>query len=145
MMKPEMTSYVSRWPNRIAKLLALIVFPLIWVGGLVTTSDAGMAVPDWPNTYNYNMFAYPIRDWFLGPWDLFVEHGHRLLGSLSGIIAIALCVVTFLMDRRTSVRRWSILILALVIGQGILGGQRVVRESGAGVVTDASVRVFCRW
>ncbi len=126
-----MTSHFSRWPNRVAKLLAVIVFPLIWVGGLVTSSDAGMAVPDWPNTYNYNMFAYPIRDWFLGPWDLFVEHGHRLLGSLSGIVAIALCGATFLSDRRSSVRRWSILILALVIGQGILGGQRVVRDERA--------------
>jgi cytochrome c oxidase assembly protein subunit 15 len=26
-------------------------FPLIWIGGLVTTYDAGMAVPDWPSTY----------------------------------------------------------------------------------------------
>ena len=128
MVKPETTSHFSHWPNRVAKLLAVIVLPFIWAGGLVTTSDAGMAVPDWPNTYNYNMFAYPIRDWFLGPWDLFVEHGHRLLGSLSGIVAIGLCVVTFALDRRASVRLWSILILALVIGQGILGGQRVVRD-----------------
>jgi cytochrome c oxidase assembly protein subunit 15 len=121
----------SRWPNRIAKLLALVVFPLIWAGGLVTTSDAGMAVPDWPNTYNYNMFAYPIRDWFLGPWDLFVEHGHRLLGSLSGMIAIVLCVVTWITDRRPVARNWSLLVLALVIGQGILGGQRVVQDDRA--------------
>lgn len=121
-------SIFSPWPNRLAKLLAIVVFPLIWVGGLVTTSDAGMAVPDWPNTYNYNMFAYPIRDWFLGPWDLFVEHGHRLLGSLSGVIAIALCIATFVCDRRSLARRWSVLILILVIAQGILGGQRVVRD-----------------
>lgn len=122
-------SEFSRWPNRIAKLLAVVVFPLIWVGGLVTTSDAGMAVPDWPNTYNYNMFAYPIRDWFFGPWDLFVEHGHRLLGSLSGIIAIALCLATYVTDRRSSIRLWSALVLLLVIGQGILGGQRVVQDA----------------
>lgn len=122
-------SSFSRWPNRFAKLLALVVFPLIWVGGLVTTTDAGMAVPDWPNTYNYNMFAFPIRDWFFGPWDLFVEHGHRLLGSLAGLIAIFLCAFTFVLDRRKFTRRWSVLILALVICQGVLGGQRVILDA----------------
>ena len=57
-----------------AFLLSAVVFPLIWVGGLVTTYDAGMAVPDWPNTYGYNMFLYPVYDWFFGPWDLFVSN-----------------------------------------------------------------------
>jgi cytochrome c oxidase assembly protein subunit 15 len=118
----------SPWSNRVAKLLAIVVFPLIWVGGLVTTTDAGMAVPDWPNTYNYNMFAYPIRDWFFGPWDLFVEHGHRLLGMLSGIVAILLVVVTWLRDRRGLARIWSAGVLVLVIFQGVLGGQRVVHD-----------------
>ncbi len=130
-MKPktdEVQSKRSPWPHRVSALLTLIVFPLIWVGGLVTTSDAGMAVPDWPNTYNYNMFAYPIRDWFFGPWDLFVEHGHRLLASTAGLCCIALVVVTYWCDRRRWVRRWSVLILILVVAQGVLGGQRVIRD-----------------
>jgi cytochrome c oxidase assembly protein subunit 15 len=131
MLGIDSTRRHSLWPNRVAKLLALVVFPLIWVGGLVTTSDAGMAVPDWPNTYNYNMFAYPVRDWFFGPYDLFVEHGHRLLGSLSGLIAIALCAVTWAVDARPAARYWSVLILVLVIAQGILGGQRVVQDERA--------------
>ena len=37
----------SPWPHRVAVLLVCVVFPLIWLGGLVTSSDAGMAVPDW--------------------------------------------------------------------------------------------------
>ncbi len=118
----------ARWTHRIAMLDAVLVFPLIWVGGLVTTYDAGMAVPDWPNTYNYNMFAYPVRDWFFGPWDLFVEHGHRILGSIVGLVCIALVVATWLENRRKWVRGWSLLILAMVIAQGVLGGQRVVRD-----------------
>ena len=39
---------LSRWPHRWAWLLACTTFPLLWVGGLITTTDAGMAVPDWP-------------------------------------------------------------------------------------------------
>lgn len=116
----------SRLPHRVAVLLAFIVFPLIWVGGLVTTYDAGMAVPDWPNTYNYNMFSYPVRDWFFGPWDLFVEHGHRLLGSLAGLVAIVLVIVTGFKETRPWVFRLSIAILLLVIAQGVLGGARVL-------------------
>ncbi len=117
----------SRLPNVIGFVLALTVFPLIWVGGLVTTFDAGMAVPDWPNTYNYNMFAYPVRDWFFGPWDLFVEHGHRLLASLAGLIAIGLVCVTCWKDRRPWVRWLSVAILVLIIVQGLLGGIRVLQ------------------
>ena len=51
-----------RWPHRLAVLLVCVVFPLIWVGGLVTTYDAGMAVPDWPTTYGYNLLLYPMAD-----------------------------------------------------------------------------------
>lgn len=109
-------------------LLVAIVFPLIWVGGLVTTTDAGMAVPDWPNTFGYNLFLYPMREWFFGPWDLFVEHGHRLLGSLAGLVAIFLVVATVRGESRRWVRDFSIAVLLLVIVQGLLGGARVVLD-----------------
>lgn len=115
----------SRWPHRLACLLAAVVFPLIWVGGLVTTTDAGMAVPDWPGTYGYNMFLYPIETWLFGPFDLFIEHGHRLLGALAGLIAIALVVVTYITEPRRWVKRLAVALLVLVIFQGLLGGLRV--------------------
>ena len=116
----------SPWPLRFAVLMQLVTFPLIWVGGLVTTYDAGMAVPDWPNTYGYNLFLYPVETWIFGPWDLFIEHGHRLLGSLAGLMAIGfLLAVIWKEDRRWMI--WLALFgLALVIGQGLLGGLRVV-------------------
>ena len=117
-----------RWFHRIALLAAVVVFPLIWVGGLVTTTDAGMAVPDWPGTYGYNMFSYPLSTWFFGPWDLFIEHGHRLLASLAGLICIALFAVSFATDSRT-LKFFSGLALVLVILQGVLGGTRVLLDA----------------
>lgn len=147
----------SRLPYRVAVGLALVVFPLIWVGGLVTTYDAGMAVPDWPGTYGYNMFLYPMETWFFGPFDLFVEHGHRLLGSLAGLVAIGLVVVTFRTEPRRSVRWMAVGILALVIFQGLLGGMRVRMDARVlaklhgcvGPAFFASVVAFCvitsRW
>ena len=125
-MKSNEPEIESRWPHRIGCLLVCVVFPLIWVGNLVTTTDAGMAVPDWPNTYGYNLFLYPYREWFFGPWDLFVEHGHRLLASLAGVISIALVVATFRKGERGWVKWFSAFILSMVIFQGILGGVRVI-------------------
>ena len=124
--KPEkLNDLPSRLPHRVAVVLAAIVFPLIWVGGLVTTYDAGMSVPDWPGTYGYNMFLYPIEWWLSGPFDLFVEHGHRLLGSLAGLVAIALVFVTVRNEPRGWVKWFSVALLVLVIAQGVLGGMRV--------------------
>ena len=110
-------------------LLGLVTFPLIWVGGLVTTYKAGMAVPDWPSTYGYNMFLYPVSTWIAGPFDLFIEHGHRLLGSLAGLVTIAFVVAVWRSDDRPWLRRLSLGALALVILQGSLGGARVLLDS----------------
>lgn len=107
-------------------LLVCATFPLIWVGGLVTTYDAGMAVPDWPNTYGYNLFAYPWQTWIYGPWDLFIEHGHRLLGALAGLITIVLTVAVWRCDSRRWMRYLVLGALAAVICQGVLGGARVL-------------------
>lgn len=109
-------------------LLAVITFPLIWVGGLVTTYDAGMAVPDWPGTYGYNMFLYPWQTWVSGPWDLFIEHGHRLLGSLAGLVAISLVVASFAFAAPRWQRVAAVAALLLVIVQGALGGARVLLD-----------------
>lgn len=118
----------SPWPHRLAVVLVCAVFPLIWVGGLVTTYGAGMAVPDWPSTYGYNLFLYPWQTWIYGPWALFIEHGHRLLGAMSGLLTIALVVAVWRCDRRGWVRALSVVALLAVIGQGVLGGLRVLMD-----------------
>jgi cytochrome c oxidase assembly protein subunit 15 len=119
------TQPYSPWPHRVAITLCCVTFPLIWVGGLVTTYDAGMAVPDWPTTFGYNLFAYPWKTWLFGPFDLFIEHGHRLLGATVGFIAIGLLITVFRCDRRPWMRYAAIAMLAFVVVQGVLGGVRV--------------------
>src|SRR5688500_19974152 len=49
----------NRSLHTLALLTAAATFPLIFMGGLVTSHGAGMSVPDWPNTYGYNMFTFP--------------------------------------------------------------------------------------
>ncbi|MEO0530708.1 MAG: COX15/CtaA family protein [Planctomycetota bacterium] len=117
---------LSPWPHRWAWVLCVATFPLLWVGGLITTTDAGMAVPDWPGTYGYNLFLYPWRTWMFGPWDLLVEHGHRLFASGVGLLTIGFVVVVFRNSRRPLLRWLAVAALGLVIFQGVLGGLRVV-------------------
>jgi cytochrome c oxidase assembly protein subunit 15 len=106
-----------------------MTFPLVWIGGLVTSYDAGMAVPDWPSTYGYNLFAYPWRSWFFGPWDLFVEHGHRLFAAFVGFLAIALVAAAHCHPCAKWVRVGAWGLLAFVLFQGGLGGARVLLSS----------------
>jgi cytochrome c oxidase assembly protein subunit 15 len=108
----------------LAILTACATFPLIFMGGLVTSHQAGMSVPDWPNSYGYNMFLFPPRLWIGG---ILYEHTHRLMASLVGILSIALVVAAFLtrgVSRRE--RGLAIAVLGAVIFQGVLGGLRVV-------------------
>lgn len=116
---------IGPWPHRLAWALVCAAFPLIWMGGLVTSFNAGMAVPDWPGTYGYNLFLYPIESW-IKVWDVFLEHSHRLIGAATGIITIALSVLLYRRDPRRWVQWLGLAAVAGVCFQGTLGGIRVI-------------------
>src|ERR1700755_1271864 len=75
------------WSHRLAGVLGCATFPLLFIGGLVTSKGAGLAVPDWPTTFGYNMFLYPWSE-MIG--NIFYEHSHRLVASCIGVLTIAL-------------------------------------------------------
>ena len=64
-MNANAQTKTNPWLHRFAVLTAFVTFLLIGLGGLVTSHDAGMSVPDWPNSYGYNMFALSdkILEW----------------------------------------------------------------------------------
>ena len=105
-----------------AVLNAVTTFLLIGLGGLVTSHEAGMSVPDWPTTYGYNMFVFPLDKWVGG---IFYEHSHRLLASAVGLLTTILAVWLWLKDSRKWMQWLGITAFLLVIVQGILGGLRV--------------------
>jgi len=115
-------------PNRVALFAAVFTWPLLFVGGLVTTYRVGMAVPDWPSTFGINMFLY--RFWG-GAWGVFIEHGHRLYGAAVGLASIVLCIWFLVAEKRVSLKVLGVLTLLGVIGQGVLGGYRVRLNSTA--------------
>src|SRR5262245_59957017 len=114
---------MSVWPHRLAVVLACATFPLLFIGGLVTSKGAGLAVPDWPTTFGYNMFLYP---WSKMVGNIFYEHSHRLVASAVGLLTIALTVAFWLRERRHWLRWLGVAALLLVILQGVIGGLRVV-------------------
>jgi cytochrome c oxidase assembly protein subunit 15 len=89
---------------------------------MVTSKNVGLAVPDWPTTFGYNMFLFPVSKWVGG---ILFEHTHRLMGSLVGFLTIILAAWLWASEDRQRVRNLGVIALAGVILQGILGGLRV--------------------
>lgn len=112
----------NRWLHRFALLSAFATLLLICIGGLVTSHEAGMAVPDWPTTYGYNMFFFPFSKWVGG---IFYEHTHRLMASTVGFLTIILTIWLWLKDARRWMRWLGVTALFAVSLQGVLGGLRV--------------------
>lgn len=112
------------WLHRYAVLCAVATLGLIGLGGLVTSKGAGMAVPDWPTTYGYNMFLFPVSQWAGG---IFYEHTHRLYASAVGLLTVGLAVWLQLREPRAWLRRLGWAAVALVVVQGVLGGLRVTQ------------------
>jgi cytochrome c oxidase assembly protein subunit 15 len=117
----------SNWAAALAWIACAATMLLLAAGGLVTGFRAGMAVPDWPNTFGSNMFLYPLAKMTGG---VFYEHAHRLLGTLAGLAALALAIqLRRTMPERASLVRCTWLVGTAVAVQGVFGGFRVVDDS----------------
>jgi heme a synthase len=97
-------------------------FLLLCSGGIVTSKGVGMSVPDWPTTYGYNMFLFPISGWVGG---IFYEHTHRLVASVVGLMTMILALSLLAVEPRRWVRNLGVAAFLAVCLQGLLGGLRV--------------------
>ncbi len=111
------------WLNRYAKFVAASTLLLIAAGGMVTSTGSGLSVPDWPNTYGWFMFTFPMSKWVGG---IRYEHAHRLIASTVGFLTIILAIWTWRVEARAWVRRLAFTALGAVIIQGLLGGLTVL-------------------
>jgi len=119
-VRPEPKS--MSWLTRFAWFAAFATLLLICSGGMVTSKGVGLAVPDWPTTFGYNMFLFPASKWIGG---IFFEHTHRLIASTVGFLTIILATWLWFLDPRRWVRILGIAAVGAVIVQGVLGGLRV--------------------
>jgi len=119
----RLTSSSNIWLHRFAKLVVVATFILIFIGGLVTSTDSGLAVPDWPTTYGHFMFSFPLSQMVGG---IVYEHGHRMVATVVGMLMTVLAIWLWLKEPRKWVRLLGFLALFAVILQGVLGGITVL-------------------
>jgi heme a synthase len=112
----------NRWLHCFAVFTAFSTVVLIAVGGLVTSHGVGMAVPDWPTTYGYNMFVFPFYKWIGG---VFYEHTHRLVASFVGLLTTILALWLYGRNSR-GLLRWGGLLLVMA---GVTGMAAVPARS----------------
>jgi cytochrome c oxidase assembly protein subunit 15 len=122
----------SGWPKWLAFATVLAAVPLVFFGGTVTTLHAGLAIDGWlvlePGRGDHFLWLYPVDKWFRDV-GTFVEHTHRLFGSLVGLLAIATVATTWATDRRRLPRILSMAAFVAVVVQGTIGGLRVLEKS----------------
>jgi heme a synthase len=104
--------------HRWSILLAFCTLLLVVAGGLVTSRDAGLSVPDWP--LSYGKLMPPMEGGIL------YEHGHRMVATTVGLFTIVLMVWLFRVEKRRWMRWLGVIALLAVIAQGVLGGLTVI-------------------
>lgn len=115
-----------RWLDVFAVIACAVTFPLIVIGGLVTSTDSGMAFEDWPTSDGASMFLYPLG--LMARPDRYLEHSHRLYGSVVGLTVLALMLFTLATERRKAYRITAAALFIAVCLQGIAGGLRVTMD-----------------
>jgi cytochrome c oxidase assembly protein subunit 15 len=108
----------SRALHRFAVATAVATLGLIVAGGLVTSTESGLSVPDWP--LSYGRLMPPMVG------GVFYEHGHRMVATTVGISTVILAVWLARREPRRWVRRLGYLAVATVVAQGVLGGLTVI-------------------
>jgi heme a synthase len=107
-----------------AALGSVWVFVLVTLGAFTTSINAGMAFADWPLS---NGSINP--EGWLSDIMMFAEHSHRLSGATMGLITIGLAVWLWRTDTRSWLRALGWWALAIVVIQGVIGGQRVTLDA----------------
>ncbi|MBK7404426.1 MAG: COX15/CtaA family protein [Phycisphaerales bacterium] len=126
--EPDIRVGPDPWPCRLAIAVAAAYVPLVLLGGAVTSTESGMAVRGWPDTFGANMFLYPIS--LMSQPRVYLEHSHRLFGTLAGMATILFWLMTLVShETRRRFGVWTTILFLAVCLQGYLGGERVVQNN----------------
>jgi heme a synthase len=120
MQEPKLQTSVNSnpWLYAYALILSFCTFILIAAGGLVTSHEAGLAVPDWPLSYG-QLFPPMVG-------NIFWEHGHRMIAGTVGILTLLFTVLVYAIEKRHWMKRLARISLGAVIIQALLGGLTVL-------------------
>lgn len=98
----------------------VFTYLLMVMGNFVTSTDSGLACPDWPLCHGSVAPPLDLNIWF--------EWGHRLLGAFAGMLIILSTV--FVWRHHTGVPRYLMGAVAALLVLGVLmGGVIVITEA----------------
>jgi cytochrome c oxidase assembly protein subunit 15 len=106
------------WLYRFSLFVTAATLCLILAGGLVTSHEAGLAVPDWPQSYG--QWMPPMVG------NVFWEHSHRMIAGTVGILTLILALWVQWQETRRGVKGLAWVALGAVILQAALGGLTVL-------------------
>lgn len=115
----------SRAYRVFARFVVCVALLLVWMGAATTTKQAGMVFADWP----LSLGTINPPGWleYMIP---FLEHSHRLLAKLVGLLVLALFAWSYVRSgRRLGEVLALVLFLVVILGVFIAGGnQRIDAE-----------------
>jgi heme a synthase len=117
----------SAWNSKLAWVTAMTYLPLIAVGGAVTSTDSGLAVPDAVTSYGAISVLFPLK--LMAEPRIFLEHSHRLFGTLAGLTTLVFMIRILMGEPRKLPRLLSIVLFVSVCVQGYMGIIRVAESS----------------
>jgi heme A synthase len=85
----------------LAFLTSVIAFVLIGSGGTVTSTGVGMVDVTWSLSF-LNLFTVRGFEEVIKNLGLFIEHSHRLLGFIVGMLALSLALLGWFLERNSS-------------------------------------------
>ena len=124
---PTTIASATTWRSRFAWITALTYLPLIAVGGAVTSTDSGLAVPDAVTSYGAISVLFPLK--LMAEPRIFLEHSHRLFGTLAGLTTLVLMVRVLMGESRILARALTVVLFVAVALQGVMGIIRVADQS----------------
>ncbi|MCG3176016.1 MAG: Heme A synthase [Candidatus Omnitrophica bacterium] len=108
----------QRLTHLFAVALTLGTLMLIAAGGLVTSTESGLSVPDWP--LSYGQFFPPMVG------GVRFEHSHRMIAGAIGVLTLVLAALVHRSEQRRWIRALSLAACVLVLVQAVLGGLTVI-------------------
>jgi len=114
-----MTTTYHPYVHKFAIFVVCWTILLLIAGALVTSNEAALSVPDWP--LSYGTLTPPMVG------GIRYEHSHRVIAGVLGILSIVLVVWVWAKDERRWLRWFSVIAVAGIAAQAVLGGE-VVRQ-----------------
>lgn len=103
---------------RFALFVTVCTFILILAGGLVTSTESGLSVPDWPLSYG------TLNPPMVG--GIRFEHSHRVIAGFVGLLVLFLAILVWRKENRAWMKYLAAAALAGVFLQALLGGLTVL-------------------